>query len=184
MSDDNWHTDPAPAWIAEPLLQPGERVVLWSGPRDGRLMEWLKGQIPFLFLATMLALPLLALAGFGLGKLLGGGGLFFALVLTLGFFFAMMDFFYRADKNDVFNVLTERHWLVIQSRTITQAFELDWMRRLLAAADAAGVASVLKDEHVLEPSKVRPLQPRHAEGLTEVEPILRMLRAFGQLQGR
>jgi hypothetical protein len=72
--------------------------------------------------------------------------------------------------------------LVIKGRALAQAFDLDLLRRLLAIYDAARPACVPTDEHVLEPSKVRPLLTRPAEGITEIEPILRLLRAFGQLQ--
>jgi hypothetical protein len=186
MSDDViTNAGPAPAWLGEPLLQPGEGLVWWSGPRQGRLMGWLKGRVPLLFGATFAGGAIFPFAGKGLVILLGGGdggaGFFSGLALAMGCLFATMAVAYLADQ-DVFHVLTDRRLLVIKGRHLTQAFDLDLLRRLLAMGDAARPASVPPEEHVLELSKVRPLLPPPAEGITEIEPILRMLRASGRFQ--
>jgi hypothetical protein len=194
MSDEVWKGSAAPAWLGEPLLRPGERVVLWRGPRDGRLAGWLRGRIGrlivngrmgLLLLANIAAIPAFPLAGMGLGMLLGGGdgwaGLRLGLTLAFGCNAAALAAFFWV-FNDVFHVLTDRRLLVIKGYEPVQAFDLDLLRRLLSAADAARPAGAPADEHVLEPGKLRAPAARPAGGVTELDPILRMLREFGQLQ--
>jgi hypothetical protein len=192
-SDDIGNAGPAPAWLGEPLLQPGENVVVWGGPREGRLKRWLrllkvKRLEGFLVIASMVAsFAIFPFAGIGLFRLLGwadgGPGLYLGLTLALGCVFATIGALIWTEQG-VFHVLTDRRLLVVVCRkeVTVQAFDLDVMRRLLAAVDAARPASVPKDEHLLDPSKVQPLVPRPTEGLTAIEPVLELVRQFGQLQ--
>jgi hypothetical protein len=192
MSDAVWNAGPAPAWLGEPLLQPGERVLVWGGPRDGRLTGWLRGWLGprvvtghavFLLIPGLAAPFVFAFAGKGLFMLLGwagGPGYVLGAVLGIGCFFATLGVLNWVGEA-VFHVLTDQRFLVIKCHEVVQAFELDVMRRLLAAVDALP-ASVPTDEHLLDSSKVHPLTARPAEGVTELAPILHMLRAFGQVQ--
>src|SRR5262245_34368460 len=125
MSDDiPMNAGPGPAWLGEPLLKPGERVVLWRGPRDGRLAGWLKGHVGLLFAGAFAAFPVFAFAGKGLGMLLGGGdgwtGLRIGLTLAFGWYVAALAMLFWALK-DVFHVLTDRRFLVIRGRELVEA---------------------------------------------------------------
>jgi hypothetical protein len=188
-SDQVWNASSAPSWLGEPLLQPGERVVLWGGPRFGRLLGWLrrgvghlivKGQLGILLVVGIAAVVGLPLAGMRLDRLLGwtdvGPPFICCSLLALGYVFGTLGFLVWAES-DVFYVLTDRRLLVLRNYKLVQAFEFDLMRRLLAAIDAAPPAGSPADEHLVDPSKVRP-----TEGVTEMSSIFHMLRAFGQVQ--
>jgi hypothetical protein len=195
MSDEvPTNAGPAPAWLGEPLLQPGERVVLWGGPQGRGLGGWIKARVgrliasgwaSLLLIAGIAAPFILAFAGKGLFVLLGSAngvpGYVVGAVLGMGCFIATLDVLNRAGE-DNFHVLTDRRFLVIKGYGLVEAFDLDRLRRLVALADAARPPVVQADEHVQEPGKVRPLSARPAEGVAEIDPLLRMLRAAGQLQ--
>jgi hypothetical protein len=186
MRDDIANASPVPAWLGAPLLQPGEGVVWWRGPREGRLLRWLKGRVGLLFAISCAATAVFPFAGKGLGMLLGwadgGAGFFCGLAAGLGCGAATMAVGILADQ-DVFHVLTDRRLLVIKGRHLVHAYDLDLLRRLVAISDAARAAGMAADEHVLDAGKVRPLLTRPAEGITEIEPVLRVLHAFRPARG-
>src|SRR5262245_51691120 len=149
-------------------------------------MGWLKTREDRLFMGAFACFFLFPLLGAGLAVLLGaadgGPGFFVGGLLGMGGVIAAGIVAGVGDKH-VFHVLTGRRLLVIKGRKLAEEFDLDLLRRLLAVSDAARPAAAPADEHILDPSKVRPLLPPPSQGVTEMEPILRMLRAFGQVQG-
>src|SRR5262249_44156349 len=127
---------------------------------------------------------LFPLTGLGIAWLCGADlrvPAFLGLVMALGAMLATVDTWGTAERH-VCHALTDRRLLIIKGLNKVEQFDVDLRPRLLAPTDARS-AEGAADQHVLDVSKVRPLTARPAEGATAIEPILRMLRAFGQLQG-
>lgn len=172
MGDDWWNGSSAPRWLGEPLLQPGESVTAWRGPRHRRVLAWARDGIGLLkvhhldgllFLLYFAALPAFAFAGRGLFLLLGwadgGPGLHLGLLLALGLDFTLLGALIWSEQA-VFQVLTNRRLVGIKNYELVHEIDLAQMRRLLATEGAA----------------------RPAARVGEVEPLLHLVGTPGQLQ--
>jgi hypothetical protein len=176
---------PAPAWLLARFLKPGENVVWSRGPPLGPWREWALERYPGLGFVLVGGGIVIPLAGAGIAYLCNahtGVAGFLIAMLPLGAMAAAASTWTEAERY-VCHALTDRRLLVITRLNKVEQFDVDLLRRLLAACDAARPAGAPPDEHLLDVSKVRPLLAPRSEGVTEIEPILRMLRAFGQLQG-
>jgi hypothetical protein len=171
---------PAPAWLLARVLQPGEKVAWSRGPATGPWREWALKRYPWLSLVLELGpLPLL-LIGAGIAFLCGidwwTGARLAAPVGLVSLFLGFLTWI--EGVRHVCHALTDRRLLRITGLYNVEQLDVELLRRHLAPGGPAAPA----DEHVLDPSKVRPLLPPPKEGVTDVGPLLHMLRAFGQMQ--
>src|SRR5262245_39038059 len=168
-------TAPAPPWLLARFLQPGENVVWSRGPRLGPWREWALKRHPGLSAVLVGGGLVIPLVGIGIAYLCdahrGVAGLLIAL-LPMGAMAAFGSLWNEAGRY-VCHALTDRRLLVIRGLTKVEQFDLDLLRRLLAACDARRPAGVPPDEHLLDVSKVRPLLGPQSKGVTEIEPTLR-----------
>jgi hypothetical protein len=171
---------PAPAWLLARVLQPGEKVAWSRGPATGPWREWALKRYPWLGIVLELGPLPLPLIGAGIAFLCGIDwmtGARLAVPVVLGsFFLAFLSWIEGA--RHLCHALTDRRLLRIKGLHYLEQLDVEVLRRALAPGGPAAPA----DEHLLDVSKVRPLLPPPKEGVTDVEPLLHLLRAFGQVQ--
>jgi hypothetical protein len=175
---------PAPPWLLARFLQPGENVVWSRGPEVGPWAEWALKRYPGLGFVLVLGGLVFPLTGIAIAWLCGAergvAGLLCA-VLPLVAMVAAADSWKTAERH-VCHALTDRRLLIITGLNKVEQFAVGPLRRLLATTDARSAEGAAVPR-ILDVSKGRPRAARPAAGVTEVGPILRLLRAFGQLQG-
>lgn len=171
---------PAPPWLLARFLQPGEEIVWSRAPRLGPWREWALKRHPGLgivFFLGFFAFPLLGAAI--VGSLGGDAGIGVGLGAPLGFASAGagVTFWALADKH-ICHVLTDRRFLIIKNMEKVEELDVELLRRLLDGTKPAESA----DERVQEAGKVRAFSNRPPEGVAELQPLLELVRQFGQLQ--
>jgi len=164
-----------PDWLRQRFLAPGEPVVWWQGPTEGRWQEWIKNNEQPVMLGAVLC---------GTGCTLGGmllGAITFLLgfVLCVGLLLTATFILTSAEKHK-WQVITDRRLFVVTGRKKTEEFDLALLRQLLGAigTPAASPAS----EQVIDLGKVGAIGGS-SQSVTDLASVLAMAKLLQQVQG-